>query len=751
MKHWKKRLASLALAMVLALGLVPYMAPKASAIGGFSDVTDMTTAQNVEVLQMMGVVDGMSSGVFNPMGTLTRAQFCKMAVEAMGQGDRANIYQNYTIFPDVKPGYWAAGYVNLAVRSDPKLISGYADGTFGPNNTINYGQAVTILMRMLGYKDEDVSAVWPDGYIDQAMAIGLCDGVSLSAGTAVNRAQAAQLFMNLLNCDQKEGGKFYTKLGTPVDAILLDGNAKDAAGNPILRTSVQDYVLAGNPGSGLLSGRKGVVILNGAGEAVTFVPTNEGTSRNITIAMAETTTITDSSGTKYSVAADAKVYIGESSYSYVERFTYLSAGTLATLYINDKGRVETVFVGSTTSDDAVIVAQDGSTEGFALLTDRTDYTIYKHGERVTSRSLKKFDVATYSASNNTVYVSDNRITVYYQDAYPNAASPSRIKATGIIGTGEDGYLEVMPCAMASLAECRVGQTITLLLTENNKVAGVSTNSAARGNAIGFVGKDGVRLFNGLEVDSSTIKNLSDYTGQLVSVSSSNRDSVTLGRVGGQSIRGDFYVSEGRVGSAELAADVQIYTTAQGNMLSQVALSDLTENIISSDQVLFAHKNYADKVDILVLENTTGDSLYYGRVFVSTKTTGEGENQVTEVTTTVYRGNNGAEQKVAEFTVDRGLSTGQWIGVSVRSDNSQIVTQMVVLKAVKNVPASAWRSGESVYVNGKLYTVSSNLDNCCYDKDAGVWFRNLNAALASGGSVTIMVDNDNVIRGVEVSH
>ena len=751
MKHWKKRLASLALAMVLALGLVPYMAPKASAIGGFSDVTDMTTAQNVEVLQMMGVVDGMSSGVFNPMGTLTRAQFCKMAVEAMGQGDRANIYQNYTIFPDVKPGYWAAGYVNLAVRSDPKLISGYADGTFGPNNTINYGQAVTILMRMLGYKDEDVSAVWPDGYIDQAMAIGLCDGVSLSAGTAVNRAQAAQLFMNLLNCDQKEGGKFYTKLGTPVDAILLDGNAKDAAGNPILRTSVQDYVLAGNPGSGLLSGRKGVVILNGAGEAVTFVPTNEGTSRNITIAMAETTTITDSSGTKYSVAADAKVYIGESSYSYVERFTYLSAGTLATLYINDKGRVETVFVGSTTSDDAVIVAQDGSTEGFALLTDRTDYTIYKHGERVTSRSLKKFDVATYSASNNTVYVSDNRITVYYQDAYPNAASPSRIKATGIIGTGEDGYLEVMPCAMASLAECRVGQTITLLLTENNKVAGVSTNSAARGNAIGFVGKDGVRLFNGLEVDSSAIKNLSDYTGQLVSVSSSNRDSVTLGRVGGQSIRGDFYVSEGRVGSAELAADVQIYTTAQGNMLSQVALSDLTENIISSDQVLFAHKNYADKVDILVLENTTGDSLYYGRVFVSTKTTGEGENEVTEVTTTVYRGNNGAEQKVAEFTVDRGLSTGQWIGVSVRSDNSQIVTQMVVLKAVKNVPASAWRGGESVYVNGKLYTVSSGLDNCCYDKDAGVWFRNLNAALASGGSVTIMVDNDNVIRGVEVSH
>ena len=750
MKHWKKRLAALALALVLSLGMVPALAPAASAIGGFSDVTDMTTARNVEVLQMMGVVDGMSGGTFNPTGTLTRAQFCKMAVEALGQGDRANIYKNYTIFPDVKPGYWAAGYVNLAVRSDPKLISGYADGTFGPNNTINFGQAVTILMRMLGYKDEDVSAVWPDGYIDQAMAIGLCDGANLSAVTAVNRAQAAQLFVNLLNCDQKDGGKFYTKLGTAQEAILLDANARDAAGNPVMRTSVQDYVIAGNPGSGLLSGQKGVVILNSAGEAVTFIPTNEGTSRNITIAKAETTTITDSSGTTYSVASDAKVYVGEANYSYVERFTYLTAGTLATLYINDRGRVETVFVGSTTSDDAVIVAQDGSTEGFSLLTDRTDYAIYKHGEKVSSRALKKYDVATYSASNNTIYISDNRITVYYQDAYPNAAAPSRIKGTGIIGTGEGGYLDVMPCAMASLSECRVGQTITLLLTENNKVAGVSKDNAARGNAIGFVGEDGIRLFNGLGVEEGAVSNLSQYTGQLVTVSSSSRDKVTLGRVGGQSIRGDFYVSQRKVGNASLAADAQIYTTAQGNVLTQIGLDDLTANVIDSEQVLFAHKNYADQVDILVLAGTAGDNLYYGRAFVSVQTTGEGENQVTNVTTTVCRGNNGVQQELVKFEVDRGLTTGQWIGFATQPGNNQLVTRMVMLKAVKNVPASAWRGGESVYVNGTLYTVSEGLDNCCYDKDAGVWFRNLNAALASGGPVTIMVDDDNVIRGVEVS-
>ena len=122
------------------------------------------------------------------------------------------------------------------------------------------------------------------------------------------------------------------------------------------------------------------MILNSDNEAVTFIPTSEGTSRNITIAKAETTVITDSSGTKYTVDTDAKVYIGDESYSYVDRFTYLRAGTLATLYINGRGRVESIFIGSSTSDDAVIIAQNGSTDGFALLTDRTDYRIYKHGE-----------------------------------------------------------------------------------------------------------------------------------------------------------------------------------------------------------------------------------------------------------------------------------------------------------------------------------------------------------------------------------
>ena len=105
----------------------------------------------------------------------------------------------------------------------------------------------------------------------------------------------------------------------------------------------------------------------------------------------------------------------------------------------------------------------------------------------------------------------------------------------------------------------------------------------------------------------------------------------------------------------------------------------------------------------------------------------------------------------QFDIDRGLSTGDWVGFSTRLGNDQMITRMYVLEEVKNVPASAWRSGESIYYKGGLYTVDSGIDGRCYNADAGIWFRNLNEALASGGSITIMVDEDNVVRGLEVRY
>ena len=153
MKQALRRAACALLAEVLSLGLVPWASATV-----FSDISDANTAQNVEVLQMMGVIDGVGNNTFQPSGTLTRAQFCKMAVEVLGQGDRVIIYKNYTIFPDVKPSHWAAGYINLAVRSEEKIISGYSDGTFGPDRNISRQDFLCLIYNWAAQEDDVLSA-----------------------------------------------------------------------------------------------------------------------------------------------------------------------------------------------------------------------------------------------------------------------------------------------------------------------------------------------------------------------------------------------------------------------------------------------------------------------------------------------------------------------------------------------------------------------------------------------------------------
>ena len=213
----KKRILTLFLAVCMAVSLlaVPAGAANAKTVT-FSDVGDRTTAMAVESLRLLGVLDGYSDGTFRPGAVLTRAQFCKMAVYAMNGSDELGRYRTVTVFPDVKPSHWAAAYINMAAKGK-NIIAGYADGLFHPDRTVTVGQAVTILLRMLGYKDEDVGGVWPDSYMAEAATIGLTDGVGTDGNAGLTRGQAARLFLNLLRAPTKESGDFAATLGETVE------------------------------------------------------------------------------------------------------------------------------------------------------------------------------------------------------------------------------------------------------------------------------------------------------------------------------------------------------------------------------------------------------------------------------------------------------------------------------------------------------------------------------------------------------
>lgn len=263
----KKRL----LAWVLAVALIiPALSLPVGAAGTtrFSDVSDQNTALAVESLRLMGVLDGYSDGTFRPSAQLTRAQFCKMASYAMNGQNELGLYKSVTIFPDVKPSHWAAGYINLAAKGK-SIIAGYPDGRFYPERTVTVGQAVTILLRLLGYKDEHIGGVWPDSYMAVGTIAGLTEGLNADGNAPLTRGQAAKLFVNLLQAETQAGGTLYT-LSEETELLSVDG------GNGTMKTlDGKTYSMVRPVSSTSLTGLRGRVVLSGD-RALTFLPSSTG-------------------------------------------------------------------------------------------------------------------------------------------------------------------------------------------------------------------------------------------------------------------------------------------------------------------------------------------------------------------------------------------------------------------------------------------------------------------------------------------
>ncbi len=267
-----KRFISIALCVMLTLGAASSVFAAGSA---FSDVKDPAVAKDTEILRLMGVIEGYEDGTFKPAGNLTRAQFCKMAVCMLGIEQEATKYSNITIFPDVKPSHWASSYINLAAKGR-SIIAGYDDGTFRPNQPITSGQAVTIILRIMGYKDEFVGGIWPDSFMAVGDSIGLLEGCGFTGGRqTINRAQAARLFVNMMTCDTYEGGKVFSLSDEVIfKSYSADTNKMVCRGED--KVDVK-YDMVNNIKDSMFVGMTGRMVLNGKGKVLSFIPSDNST------------------------------------------------------------------------------------------------------------------------------------------------------------------------------------------------------------------------------------------------------------------------------------------------------------------------------------------------------------------------------------------------------------------------------------------------------------------------------------------
>ena len=203
-----KRILAVALAAAMILGL----ASVTFAASPFPDTAGIEEEETIALLKTLGLVKGDDLGYFNPNDTITRAEFCAMIVRALGLEAAAGYLSTPTVFPDVTPAQaWAYGYINVAVTRG--IIKGYPDGTFRPQGPVTQAEALTMIMRALGYKDS-LPGDWPLDYI---MA-GASDTVGLvEAGFVPNasatRAFVAKMIGTMLGCklvseDKDNPGEF---------------------------------------------------------------------------------------------------------------------------------------------------------------------------------------------------------------------------------------------------------------------------------------------------------------------------------------------------------------------------------------------------------------------------------------------------------------------------------------------------------------------------------------------------------------
>ncbi len=756
----RKKGISMILSLCLLVGSM--MLPTQAA---FTDISDAETALAAATLESLGVVSGTGGSAYNPNDTLTRAQFCAMAVRLMGLGDTVSTHSYKTLFTDTPAGQWYTGYVNLAYAQG--IISGYGNGKFGPNDPLTGGQLVTVCLRLLGYTSSDIGAVWPVDYVNFAAELGLTDGVTVNGTGSITRGDAAKVLYNLLNLSKKGSSNPYYQsisgVSSTVEAIVLDTNASSGGNSGYLMAaavsgnslSVETYAQKNTVSSTLL-GQLGSLLIGSGGKVVGFVP-SDNESVDLTISSATASTITASSDVNYRISSGATVISAGSTYPYSSS-GYIqvnnAAGRTARLFYDESGNVDYVYLGtglSSNSGDAVVAetSSPASEMARALGISSLNYNITKNGAAAEAEDLAKYDVAYYDAATGTMCVSDYQLTGVIEAASPNVTAAETITVAGCT-------VDVLECAWDTLDSFTLGKKVTLLLTDDNKVAAAySSSSKVSTDMIGVLNTSGNSVTlsdSGLVLKADKISANDSLYGSVVRVTAS-ANSLSCYALDSQS--GKLDMEENTLGSYDIAPGCAIYEWGGSGYVYSLSGTqgspsrDFSEILwtdsLSSSYVSRYELNSAGQVDVIVLKDVTGNYYQYGKL-----TRYEGEEGINLGGGTMNAFNNAVTITNSSGTSSKYICTystsGTYGGIALRDSDTNSYT--MVSAVAKLYSATDVDDADFFTENGQWYALVKDYEIPVSDlvevyiSSIGKWYNGeegLLAAISSGLELTVYYD------------
>jgi len=189
-----KKVLSIVLTIAMVMSFMPSVVFAADS-ATYSDISGKKCEAAVEELSELGVVNGYEDGTFRPENNVTRAEMSKLIVAALGLDPTSGT----TKFIDMGGSEWAIPYVGYAESLG--IVNGYGGGKFGPKDNVTYDQAITMIVRALGYTDacEEMQGTWPANYVQKGNELGVLKDVNKTGADPANRGDIAIMLANVLD------------------------------------------------------------------------------------------------------------------------------------------------------------------------------------------------------------------------------------------------------------------------------------------------------------------------------------------------------------------------------------------------------------------------------------------------------------------------------------------------------------------------------------------------------------------------
>lgn len=590
--------------------------------------SDSSEQKVTTLLSVLNIMKGDENGNLNLDKKVSRAEFTKMCVASSSHKNSVATGLKISSYKDVPATYWAAPYIKVGV--DNGLCKGYTDSTFRPNNTVKYEEAVTMLLRILGYTDDDFGNSWPYGQVGLAENLGISDNADVQVGEELTRQKVAILVYNTLNTKMKNSSQKLISIfdiEKIEDVVLISVN--DTWEKEIY-TSKGSFKADEYINSDLI-GKRGDLYLENGDTIAAFIPDDNknDTEKHIVYSMLDNNIITYNNGVMntLTIPVNTVVYEKDIKSTYAAKVSEIEMGDI--LHVKRQKN----------NDPDYIIYENGNIEGPFTVTSEYDFQKYasakvlQNGEISTIDKLKKNDIIYYVPDLNAIFSYSNKVVGIYENAEPNKDAPVYVTISGKRYKVESGTAFEK---LSSAGNLKYGDTVTLLLGKTNDIADVFNTSTLNDNIYGYLYETGTKEYikndlskytsmyikiampDGQIQEYQTDKNYNNYKNSIRKIIFENGKAKAENVNTDNNISGTFNWGQRTLGSMKLSNDLKILdiSTLDSNKVGNyiTVFPERLDGVkITSGNILHYEKNDMNQIDSLILNNVTGDMYSYGIV------------------------------------------------------------------------------------------------------------------------------------------